>query len=368
MNLPANVGIIGCGNVNGIYQSAAAQLSGSIRYAACADVRPEAAHALAERYQIPRVLSVEEMLADPEIDIILNLTIPAAHFDVGMAALAAGKHLYNEKPLCLSVAEGEALVAEAARQGLRVGSAPDTFLGAGIQTSRKLMDDGAIGRPVAATAFMMSRGHEHWHPNPEFYYKAGGGPMFDMGPYYLTALVALLGPVRRVTGSTQISRAQRTISSQPLAGQVIHVDVPTHVVGLLDFAAGAVGSIITTFDVQASALPFIEIYGTEGTLSVPDPNTFGGPVRLRRAGDGDWQEMPLTHANAGQSRGLGVADMAQAIPAGRPHRASDALALHVLEIMQAIHTASDEGRHISLTSDCPPPAPLPPGLADGEIG
>jgi predicted dehydrogenase len=366
MNLPANVGIIGCGNVNRAYQSAAPRLS-AIRYAACADIRREAAEALAAQHNIPRVLSVEEMLADPDIDIILNLTIPGAHYEIAMAALAAGKHVYSEKPLSLTAAEGEALVAEAARRGLRIGNAPDTFLGAGIQTCRKLIDDGAIGRPVAATAFMMARGHEHWHPSPEFYYKAGGGPMFDMGPYYLTALVALLGSVKRVTGSTQISRAQRTISSQPLAGQVITVDVPTHVVGVLDFAIGAVGTIITSFDVQASVLPRIEIYGTEGTLSVPDPNTFGGPVRLRRAGDEDWVDMPLTHGNAEQSRGLGVADLAQAVVSGRPHRASGELALHVLEIMETIHTASDEGRHITLHSACERPAPFSAGLDDGVV-
>jgi len=360
------VGIIGCGNVNRAYQSAAPRL-GAIRYAACADIRREAAENLAAQHNIPRVLSVEEMLADPDIDIILNLTIPGAHYAIAMAALAAGKHVYSEKPLSLTYAEGEALVAEAKKRGLRVGNAPDTFLGAGIQTCRKLIDDGAIGRPVAATAFMMSRGHESWHPSPEFYYKAGGGPMFDMGPYYLTALVALLGSVHRVTGSTQISRAQRTITSQPLAGQVITVDVPTHVVGVLDFAIGAVGTIITSFDVQASVLPRIEIYGTEGTLSVPDPNTFGGPVRLRRAGEDEWQEMPLTHANPEQSRGLGVADLAQAAVSGRPHRASGELALHVLEIMETIHTASDEGRHIALRSNCERPAPLPPGLADGVV-
>ncbi len=366
MNLPAQVGIIGCGNVNRAYQSAAPRL-GAIRYAACADIRREAAESLAAQHNIPRVLSVEEMLADPAIDIILNLTIPGAHYEIAMAALAAGKHVYSEKPLSLTFAEGEALVVEANKRGLRVGNAPDTFLGAGIQTCRQLIDDGAIGRPVAATAFMMSRGHEGWHPSPEFYYKAGGGPMFDMGPYYLTALVALLGSVKRVTGSTQISRAQRTITSQPLAGQVITVDVPTHVVGVLDFAIGAVGTIITSFDVQASVLPRIEIYGTEGTLSVPDPNTFGGPVRLRRAGEEEWQEIPLTHANPEQSRGLGVADLAQAAVSGRPHRANGELALHVLEIMETIHTASDEGRHITLRSRCERPAPFPPGLADGAV-
>ncbi|MCL4835577.1 MAG: Gfo/Idh/MocA family oxidoreductase [Caldilineaceae bacterium] len=366
MNLPARVGIIGCGNVNRAYQSAAPRL-GAIRYAACADIRREAAENLAAQHNIPRVLSVEEMLADPEIDIILNLTIPGAHYEIALAALEAGKHVYSEKPLSLTAMEGASLVDAGTRTGLRVGNAPDTFLGAGIQTSRKLIDDGAIGRPVAATAFMMSRGHEHWHPSPEFYYKAGGGPMFDMGPYYLTALIALLGPVARVTGSTQISRSQRTISSQPLHGTVIDVDVPTHVVGVLDFAIGAVGTIITSFDVQASVLPRIEIYGTEGTLSVPDPNTFGGPVRLRRAADDDWQEMPLTHGNAEQSRGLGVADLAQAVASGRPHRASGELALHVLEIMETIHTASDEGRHVALGSSCQRPGPFPPGLADGDV-
>ena len=366
MNLPAQVGIIGCGNVNRAYQSAAPRL-GAIRYAACADIRREAAEALAAQHNIPRVLSVEEMLADPTIDIILNLTIPGAHYEIAMAALSAGKHVYNEKPLSLTFAEGEALVAEAARRGLRVGNAPDTFLGAGIQTCRKLIDDGAIGRPVAATAFMMSRGHEHWHPNPEFFYKPGGGPMFDMGPYYLTALVALLGSVKRVTGSTQISRSQRTVTSQPLAGQVIDVDVPTHVVGVLDFEIGAVGTIITSFDVQASVLPRIEIYGTEGTLSVPDPNTFGGPVLLRGASDKEWREMPLTHANAEQSRGLGVADLAQAVVSGRPHRASGELALHALEVMETIHTASDAGRHLTLRSHCERPAPFPLGLGDGDV-
>ncbi|RME58368.1 MAG: gfo/Idh/MocA family oxidoreductase, partial [Caldilineae bacterium] len=227
MNLPARVGVIGCGNVSRAYMSTAPRLQ-DIQYTACADIRREAAEALAQQWGVPRVLEVNELLGDADIDLVLNLTIPAAHYQVAMSALEAGKHVYSEKPLALTFAEGKALVDAAQAKGLRLGNAPDTFLGAGIQTCRKLIDDGAIGRPVAVTAFMMSRGHEHWHPNPEFYYKRGGGPMFDMGPYYLTALVNLLGPVTRVTGSAQISRAQRTITSQPLHGTVMDVEVPTH--------------------------------------------------------------------------------------------------------------------------------------------
>jgi len=249
----------------------------------------------------------------------------------------------------------------------RVGNAPDTFLGAGLQTCRKLIDDGWIGEPVAATAFMMSPGHERWHPDPAFFYQRGGGPMFDMGPYYLTALVFLLGPVRRVTGSTRITRAQRTITSQPKYGQTIDVQVPTYVTGTLDFARGAIGTIITSFDTWAAELPRIEIYGAQGTLSVPDPNTFGGPVRVRRAGSSEWSEIPLTHPYTENSRGLGVADMAHAIHSGRAHRASSELAFHVLDIMCAIHDAADQDRHIPLESSCERPAPFPLGMLPGVL-
>ena len=233
-----------------------------------------------------------------------------------------------------------------------------------MQTCRKLIDDGWIGQPVAATAFMLCHGHESWHPAPEFYYQVGGGPMFDMGPYYLTAMVALMGPVRRVTGSARITFPERTITSQPLYGKKVRVEVPTHIAGVLDFANGAIATLVTSFDVWHAEVPRIEIYGTEGSLSVPDPNGFGGPVRLRRAGASEWSEIPLTHGYTKNSRSIGVADMAYALRTHRPARASGELTVHVLDIMHAFHDASREGRHIEMASTCNCPAPLPLGLRD----
>ena len=363
---PAKVGVVGCGNISGIYFSNAQGLR-MLEVVACADLIRERAEASAAKYGVPKVCVTEELLADPEIEIVLNLTIPKAHAEVALAAIAAGKSVYNEKPLAVERKDGKRILDQAAQRGVRVGCAPDTFLGAGMQTCRKLIDDGWIGEPIAATAFMTCHGHESWHPDPEFYYQAGGGPMLDMGPYYLTALVNLMGPVRRVTGSAQITFPERLITSQPKHGTVIEVEVPTHVVGLLDFAGGAVGTIITSFDVWAAELPRIEVYGTEGTLSVPDPNTFGGPVRVYLPRAGEWREIPLTHGYAENSRGLGVADMAAGLRSGRAHRASGELAYHVLDIMHAIHDASREGRHVELASSCPRPAPLPMNLQPGEV-
>lgn len=360
-----NIGVIGCGAISGIYLQAPNTFP-ILNITACADLDTAKAQATAEEHNI-QARTVEELLADPEIEIVLNLTIPGAHAEIGLAALHHGKSVYSEKPLALTTEQGAPLLEVAARNNLRVGCAPDTFLGGGLQTCRKLIDDGWIGQPVAATAFMMSHGHEHWHPSPEFYYKPGGGPMFDMGPYYLTALVHLLGPVRRVTGSTRTTFPQRTITSSPLAGTVIDVEVPTHVAGILDFSAGSVATIITTFDVWASDLPRIEIYGTEGTLSVPDPNTFGGPVRLRRHRETEWSEQEIIFGYTVNSRGLGLADMAHALSDQRPHRASGALAYHVLEIMEAIHTASDGNAHVLLQSTCERPALLPQDAVPGVI-
>jgi predicted dehydrogenase len=355
---PMNVGVIGCGNISSIYLEAGRKFD-ILNIVACTDLEMARAEAQAAKYGVPRACTVAELLADPSIELVVNLTVPQAHAAVALAALEAGKSVYNEKPLAIERAEAQQLLSLARARGLRVGCAPDTFLGGGLQTCRKLIDEGAIGTPVAATAFMISRGPERWHPNPEFFYQRGAGPMFDMGPYYLTALTTLLGPVRRVTGSAQISFPERPIFSQPHQGEIIHVTTPTFISGVLDFAAGPVGTIITTFDVWHAELPRMEIYGADGTLSLPDPNTFGGPVRLRRVGEQVWQDISLTHGYTENSRGLGLADLAYGLRTGRPHRASGELAYHVLDILHAFHDASQEGRHIALESTIERPAALP---------
>jgi predicted dehydrogenase len=359
------IGIIGCGNISGIYfkNLTAFQLTEIV---ACADLVTERAEARAKEFNIPKVCTVDEMLADGQIQIVLNLTIPKAHAEVALRAVKAGKHVYNEKPLTISREDGRELLRLAEKKNVLVGCAPDTFLGGGIQTCRKLIDDGAIGEPVAAAAFMLCHGHESWHPDPEFYYEVGGGPMFDMGPYYLTALVCLAGPIARVTGSTRVTFPQRTITSQKKKGKVIDVEVPTHIAGVMDFECGAIGTIITSFDVYGHNLPRIEIYGSEGTLSAPDPNSFGGPVRIKRNG-GNWEDVPLTHGYAENARGVGVADMACAIRSGRAHRANGRMAYHVLDVMHAFHDSSYKGKHIVPESACDQPAPLPAGLAPGTL-
>jgi predicted dehydrogenase len=249
---------------------------------------------------------------------------------------------------------------------VRVGCAPDTFLGGGIQTCRKLIDDGWIGQPIAATAFFSCRGHERWHPDPEFYYQRGGGPMLDMGPYYLTALVNLMGPVRKVSGMTRKTFPTRTITSEGKFGKIIDVEVTTHVAGTLEFASGAIGTILMSFDVWNAHLPRIEVHGAEGSLSVPDPNTFGGDIAINRAWAKDWSPIPHTHSTE-VGRGIGLADMAAGIAAGRPHRASGELAFHVLDVMCAFDEASQSGRSVEITSTCDRPAALPTGLRVGQL-
>jgi predicted dehydrogenase len=360
------VGLIGCGVISDIYLENGKTLE-SIDMVACADLLPERAQAKAAQHGVPKAYTVEELLQDPEVEAVLNLTIPKAHAEIGLAALEGGKAVYNEKPLAIEREDARRMLELASAKGLRIGCAPDTFLGGGLQTCRKLIDDGWIGEPVAATAFMLGHGPESWHPDPDFFYQRGAGPMFDMGPYYLTALTTLLGPVRRVTGSARISFPERTILSQPKYGQTINVTTPTHVAGIMDFASGTVGTIITSFDVWAAELPRIEIYGTLGSMSLPDPNTFGGPVRIRRAGSKEWSEVPLAYGYAKNSRGLGLADMAAAMKSGRPHRANGEVAFHVLDLMHAFHDASSEGRHVELSSTMERPAPLPLGLLEGQI-
>ncbi|TXC90517.1 Gfo/Idh/MocA family oxidoreductase [Metabacillus litoralis] len=352
------IGIIGCGNISSIYMENCQKFD-HLDLVACADLDEQRAQSQAARYGVPNAYSVEELLADPEIQLIINLTIPKAHATVCIQALEAGKHIYTEKPLAVTREEGRHILETAKKYNLLVGSAPDTFLGAGIQTAIHLIEKGEIGTPIGASAFMIGRGTEHWHPDPAFFYDIGGGPMFDMGPYYLTALVALLGPIEKISGSTRISYQNRTVTSEPKAGTIINVQTPTHISGVIDFISGAIGTITTSFDAMGgSSLPPIEIYGSEGTLLVPDPNTFGGPVRIRKKDEKEFIEIPLSKGYAQNSRGLGVADMVKAILNGEKYRANGELAYHVLEAMHAFHDSSDNGTHYRMESTCEKPEPL----------
>ncbi len=366
MDFPVKVGVIGCGNISGIYLKNARTFQ-AIEIVACADLLRQRAAAKAAEFDVPRACAVADLLVDPQIEIMLNLTTPQAHAEIALAALEAGKSVYNEKPLAIQRADGSRIVETARAKNLRVGCAPDTFLGGAWQTARKLIDDGAIGEPIAATAFMMCHGHEHWHPDPEFLYQAGGGPMFDMGPYYLTALINLLGPVRRVSGAARVTFPERTITSEPKRGQKITVETPTHVAGVLEFAGGVIATIVVSFDVWHANLPFIEIYGAAGSLSLPDPNAFGGSLRVRGPADEAWRDVPLEFGYVENNRGLGLADMAHAWRTGRAHRACGDLAWHVLDVMHAVHDAARDGWRVDLTSTCERPAPLPAGLPAGVL-
>jgi predicted dehydrogenase len=363
----AKIGIVGCGNISSIYFENLTKTFVNTEVYACADLSTERAEQAKEKYGIPHVLTTEELLASKEIEIVVNLTTPKGHFEVCRQALLAGKHVYVEKPLSLSLEDGAELVRLAKERNLMIGCAPDTFLGAGLQACRKLIDDGYIGTPVAATAFMACHGHEGWHPDPEFYYQAGGGPMFDMGPYYLTALVSLLGAAKTVCGMTKTSFPQRTITSAPKFGKTIEVEVPTHIAGTVEFHNGVIASMITSFDIWSSQLPRIEIYGSLGTLVVPDPNTFGGPVLFRPAQSKEFKEVPLVHGYAENSRGIGVADMARCLVTAESPRANGELANHVLEIMHAFHTSSDTKQYADLLTTCEKPRPISLGLVKGYL-
>lgn len=359
------VGIIGCGTISPIYFEAGRKFE-ILDIVACADMDDAKARQRAQEFGIPKACSVEELLADPQIEIVVNLTIPKAHADIHLRALESGKHTYGEKPLAVKPEDGLRILALAKQKGLLVGGAPDTFLGGAIQTARKLIDDGWIGRPLGATAFMVSPGPESWHPNPGFLYEEGAGPLFDMGPYYLTALVNLLGPVRRVTGSAQITSTQRLVTNPANYGAKIQVETPTHVAGVLEFADNAIGTLITSFDVWGAELPDIEIYGTAGTLSVPHPNFYDGRVKVKRF-DQAFADIPLTHGFTQNSRGLGLMDMAYAIRNGRPHRANGEMCHHVLEIMHGLLQASVNGKHYKLKSTCDKPQAFPTGLPEHAL-
>jgi predicted dehydrogenase len=359
------IGIIGCGNISSAYLKAMASFP-VLDIRGIADLNHGLAEQRAGEFNLA-ARSIDELLGDPEIQLIVNLTVPKAHVEVGLRALAHGKHTYSEKPLGITFAEGKKLAEAAKSTGLRIGAAPDTFLGGSHQTARSIIDTGVLGTPVGGTATFMCPGHERWHPNPDFYYEAGGGPMLDMGPYYITDLVNLLGPVAKVAGFAVTPRNERTITSEPRNGQKIPVHIPTHVSSVMAFENGAVVQISMSFDVAGHKHVPLEVYGTEGTLIVPDPNHFGGDIQLLKKG-GSFELQPTTEPYAdGNYRSLGVADMAHAILSDRPHRANGDLALHVLEVMEAFGTAADTGQTVDITTKPERPAPLSQSLIDGQI-
>ncbi|MCY4355445.1 MAG: Gfo/Idh/MocA family oxidoreductase [Truepera sp.] len=358
----SRIGVIGAGDISSTYLRAG-KLFPELAFQAVADLERDRADARAREFGIESV-SVELLLANPDIDLILNLTTPAAHFEVSLAALEAGKGVYSEKPLAISMRDGKCLLERARSLGLPLGCAPDTFLGAGLQTCRSAIDKGLIGRPLAATAFFMSSGPESWHPNPYFFFQPGAGPLFDMGPYYLTALVHLVGGVRRVGAFAGAGRVERVAAS----GEVIPVNTPTHITTSLEHEGGAISTLVTSFDVQTSDLPRIEIYGTEGTLDVPDPNGFGGPARIRRGRDDEWEDLELINPYTEQSRGLGLAELIRAQSVGAPPRASSDLALHVLELMELALASAESATALVPSTRPERPRPLAAGPLEESFG
>jgi len=372
------IGIVGCGNISLAYLRNAPMFEG-VAITACADINPDAAARRAAQFGL-RAMEVDALIADPAVDLVLNLTIPAAHFDVSMRALSAGKHVFTEKPLAVDAEAGRTLVTAAASRGLALGSAPDTFLGAAGRLARRLMQEGRIGTPVTGTAFMFGRGMEHWHPDPSFYYQAGAGPVMDMGPYYLTMMVNLLGPVRRVQAVASSGQAERLITAEgPKRGTRFKVGTPTSVLALLEFARGTTVTFGASWDVFRHSNHPIELHGTEGSLRLPDPDNFGGVVAVSD-GDDAWQETdtstlpygaanwPVDAPDRANYRMLGLADLARAVLEGRPPRASGDLALHVLEVMEAMLRAGETGTAQAVTGTVAPPSELDEDEARSLLG
>lgn len=353
---PVGVAVVGCGNVSHQYLPQLTEFP-DLRVVACADLDLTVAKERAGEYGIPVAGGVEEIVDHPEVELVVNLTIPAAHVDVSLAAVRAGKHVYSEKPFALDVAGAGSVLAEASARGARVGSAPDTFLGPGFQTAAQVVAEGGIGEPLSAIAMMQSPGPEQWHPSPEFFYLAGGGPLFDMGPYHLTALAVLFGPVTRAAAATRRAHDHRLIHAGPRAGTTFPVEVDTEVHAVLDFAGGQLASTVFSFDSPLLRGGFLEITGSEATLSMPNPNNFDGPVRLRRAGDEEWTSVPTPGVSAG--RGSGVVDMVRALREDSEHRASGALAMHVVEVMNAITESAGRRVPVAVASTFDRPALLP---------
>jgi len=367
-----NVGVIGCGNISTAYFSLAPLFRG-IRMVACADIDMKAAKAKAEQFKL-RALTVDQLLADKEVDIVVNLTIPAVHYEISKRILEAGKHVYSEKPFVLSVKEGLDLKKIATKKGLRIGSAPDTFLGGAHQLARSLVDSGKLGRITSGTAYVMGHGMEHWHPNPDFFFKPGAGPVLDIGPYYVHNLVQLIGPVKRVAALANTPATERTITSKPRYGEKVKVETPTTLHSLLHFENGAVVTMNTSWDVWKHGHAPMELYGEEGSLFVPDPNFFGGAVSYTRRDKPvkalpKWDH-PFAVPNQKHAAGMlanyrtaGLSDMAIGILEGRPHRCSLELSLHAVEVMTGILKSGETGKFVEMTTTCERPAALPPKAA-----
>ncbi|WP_125614436.1 Gfo/Idh/MocA family protein [Specibacter cremeus] len=354
---PLNVGIIGAGTIIAAYLETFPKLP-NVRLVAVADLDHARAEAVAAAHPGVRALGVDELIDDDEVQLVLNLTIPAAHAGIALKAIAAGKHVYGEKPLAATTDEAREVLAAAVAAGVVVGCAPDTVLGTGTQTARKAIDDGLIGAPIAATATMVTPGHERWHPNPDFYYQPGGGPLLDMGPYYVSALVTLLGPVRSVVGSAAHTRAERTIGSGPRAGEVIPVATDTHVSGVLVHESGALSTLVMSFDAVATRSANIEVHGERGSLVVPDPNHFDGDVSVHRLGGEGWEPVPVSAGYVGSSRGIGVQDLATTAAGAQP-RAGGRLAFHVLDVMESLLASARSGQAVPVASTCERSAAVP---------
>lgn len=362
------VGMVGAGNISGIYLKNFREVFKDVELVAVCDLIRARAEKAQELNNIPKLYdTMEELFADPEIDIILNITRPYQHYEVSKAALLAGKHVYSEKPLGADLAEGEELVRLAAEKGLTIGGAPDTFMGAGIQTCRKLIDEGLIGTPVGGRFVMASHGVESWHTDPDFYYQRGGGPMLDMGPYYLTAMINLLGGIKEVYAYSNTAHTTRLITAEPHVGEIIQVNTPTHYEAFVTLESGLRVSILTSFDIYKSNQPKIEIYGTKGTLLVPDPNCFGGPIQFFDGEKKEWIELPLEFDYAENSRCLGLDDLAKALESGRSGRTTSRQTFHVLEAMCGIMKSAETGKPYVMTSRFEREAPMDPTLPHGVL-
>ncbi|MFF5477836.1 Gfo/Idh/MocA family protein [Streptomyces sp. NPDC012935] len=351
------VGVVGLGVISRAYLDTLAGHP-AVRVTAVADLDAARSAAVAAEFPGVEALPVEELLSSPDVDTVLNLTVPAAHAEIALGAIRHGKNVYGEKPLAAGLTEAHTVMAAAAKAGVGVGCAPDTVLGTGVQTARAAVAAGRVGRPQFATAVMVTPGHERWHPHPDFYYTAGGGPLLDMGPYYLSSLVHLLGPVRAVTGAAGRLRAERVIGSGPRAGERIPVEVDSHVTGVLEHVGGTLTTITTSFDGVATTAAPIEVHGETGTLAVPDPNRFDGEVRLFELGDTQWRTLPTSAGYVDGARGVGLLDFVAGAGQRAP-RANGELALHVLETMSALLRSSAEGRRVELTTSAEPPVPVP---------